>query len=183
MCLGMLLLSRMTAATSYSVAVIDIVVTGFGMGITMPIYTIAVQNAVPHSVLGIATSSVAFFRSIGGAIGLAVLGSVMVSRFATDFVSRLSPAVKAAIPQAQLSSLSHNPQALVSEEAQEELRAMLEQQGPQGAALFEQVMNAMRHALSSALADVFLVGLIVAAIALGVHLFIREIPLRKQHTP
>ena len=63
---GLALLSRMTAETSYASAIVNMVITGFGLGITIPLYTIAVQNAVPYNMLGVATSSTAFFRSIGG---------------------------------------------------------------------------------------------------------------------
>ncbi|GAI57718.1 unnamed protein product, partial [marine sediment metagenome] len=88
----------------------NIVVMGFGLGITMPMYVIAVQNAVPYSVMGIATSTNAFFRSIGGALGLAVVGSVMINRFATEFKGGLPPEVSAVVPSEQLSSLVDNPQ-------------------------------------------------------------------------
>jgi hypothetical protein len=46
MALGMALLSRMSVETSYARAVVNITLTGFGLGITMPLYIIAVQNAV-----------------------------------------------------------------------------------------------------------------------------------------
>jgi len=183
MALGMALLSRMTVETSYTTAVVNIVVTGFGLGIIMPLYTIAVQNAVPYSVLGVATSSTAFFRSMGASVGLAIFGSVMTNRFASEFANNTPPTIKAIIPPELLASLAHDPQALVSAEAQEQLRSLLEQTGPQGSALFEQLLQVLRQALDSALSEVFFIGLVVVALALVVHLFIKEIPLRKQHMP
>ena len=183
MALGIALLSRMTMETSYTRAIANIVITGFGLGITMPLYTIVVQNVVPYNVLGVATSSTAFMRSIGGAVGLAIFGSVMNNRFAYEFVSSLPPTIKAIIPPEQLASLAYNPQALVSPEAQAQLRSVLEQLGPQGGAFFEQLLNVLRQALASALSEVFLIGLVVVLIALVIHLFIKEIPLRKQHLP
>jgi EmrB/QacA subfamily drug resistance transporter len=179
---GLALLSRMTAETSYTNAVSNIVITGFGLGITMPLYTIAVQNAVPYNLLGVATSSTAFFRSIGGSVGLAILGSVMNNRFATELISRLPTTIKAVIPPDRLSSLANNPQALVSPEAQAQLQGLLSQMGSAGSALFEQVLQALRQALSSALSEVFLIGLLVLIVAFVVNFLIREIPLRKQHT-
>jgi predicted MFS family arabinose efflux permease len=183
MALGMALLSRMTVDTSYRTAVVNIVVMGFGLGIILPLYTIAVQNAVPYSVLGVATSSTAFFRSIGASVGLAIFGSVMTNRFASEFANNIPPTIKAIIPPELLASLAHNPQALVSAEAQDQLRSILEQTGPQGSALFEQLLQVLRQALDSALSEVFLIGLFVVALAFVIHLFIREIPLRKQHMP
>ncbi|MCK4698601.1 MAG: MFS transporter, partial [Dehalococcoidia bacterium] len=179
MALGFFLLSRMTVETSYATAAMNIVVMGFGLGITMPMYIIAVQNAVPYSVMGIATSTNAFFRSIGGALGLAVVGSLMTHRFATEFKEGLPPEVSAVVPSEQLSSIIDNPQALVSPEAQDQLRSFFESMGSQGAALFEQLLSTLREALNSAVTEVFLVALGVIAVAFLANFFIKEIPLRK----
>ena len=178
---GIALLSMMTVDTSYACAVMNIVITGFGLGITMPLYTIAVQNAVPYRLLGVATSSSAFFRSVGGTVGLSILGSILNNRFASEFTSRLPETVKAIMPQDKLSALAHNPQALVSPEAYEQLKGILGQAGAQGAALFEQTMQALRQALASALTEAFLIGLLITVVALLVNFFIKEIPLRKHH--
>ncbi|MBI2832378.1 MAG: MFS transporter [Chloroflexi bacterium] len=177
---GMFLLSRLAIGTSYGSAISDIVILGFGLGIIMPLYLIVVQNAVPYKVLGAATSSVPFFRSIGAAFGLAILGSAMTNRFATDFIEKLPSTVKAVIPPGQLSSLASNPQALVSPGAQEQLKNMLGGV-PQGAELFQQILQTLREALSASLVEVFLISFVVVLVALVVHLFIKEIPLRKQH--
>jgi hypothetical protein len=179
--IGIFLLSHMTTETTYAGAVVNIVITGFGLGITMPLYTIAVQNAVPYNVLGVATSSTAFFRSIGGSVGLAVLGSVMNNRFALEFTNKLPDAVKTMIPAGQLDALAKNPQALMSAEAQAQLQGILSQAG-QGSELLPQVLQALREALGSALSQVFLFALFAVVIAFLVNFFIKEIPLRKQHT-
>lgn len=183
MALGMALLSRMTVETSYVSAVVNIIVMGFGLGIIMPLYTIAVQNIVPYNVLGVATSSTSFFRSIGGSVGLAIFGSVMNNRFASELVNGIPPAIRAIITPEGVASLARNPQALVSTEAQAQLRNLFEHLGPQGAALFEQVLQVLRQALGSALSQVFLIGLFTLVIAFVINLFIKEIPLRKQHIP
>ncbi|MBI4285496.1 MAG: MFS transporter, partial [Chloroflexi bacterium] len=182
MVLGMGLLSRMTAGTGYLVAIASIVATGFGLGITMPLYTIAVQNAVPYSVLGVATASVPFFRSIGGSVGLALFGAVMNNRFAAELLAGAPSAFNGTISTDWLSALARNPQALFSPEAQASLKVLLEQLGPQASALFPQLLDGLRHSLNSALSQVFLFGMIIMLVALAVHLFIREIPLRKQHS-
>jgi len=181
MAAGLGLLSTMTAETSYARAVFYIVVTGLGLGISMPLYTIAVQNAVPYAVMGVATSSTAFFRSIGGAFGLAVLGAVMNNHFASELVNGISPAAKEVISPEPLGSLAHNPQALIDPQAQAGLMAFFEPLGEQGAALFENVLEALKLALNSAITQVFFIGLIVVVIAWVVNLFIKEIPLRKSH--
>lgn len=181
MALGMALLSRMTTETSYATAVLNMVLTGLGLGITMPLYVIAVQNTVSYNVLGTATSSIAFSRSIGGSVGLAIFGSVMNNRFASEFISGIPPAIKTVVPQQLLSSLAHNPQAIVSPEAQNQLKEMLNHLGPQGAVLFEQVLQSLRQAMASALSHVFLIALFIVILAFILNLFIKEVPLRKQH--
>jgi len=179
MALGCFLLSRMTVETGYAAAVLNIVIAGFGLGITMPLFTIAVQNAVPYSVMGIATSSTAFFRSLGGVFGLAVAGSVLSSRFSSDFFGNLPSTVSAAVPSQQLSQMVDNPQALFSAEALSQLKVFFEGLGAQGMQIFDQLLATLRGALSSALSEVFLVALGVVGVAFIINLFLKEIPLRK----
>jgi EmrB/QacA subfamily drug resistance transporter len=77
---GMTILSRLDADSSRVHSSLGMLVLGFGIGSTMPTLTLAVQNASPLADLGVATSSVNFFRSLGGSLGVAVLGAVMTSR-------------------------------------------------------------------------------------------------------
>jgi EmrB/QacA subfamily drug resistance transporter len=179
---GIALLSQMTVATSYASAVRNIVITGFGLGITMPLYTIAVQNAVPYSILGVATSSTAFIRSIGGSVGLAIFGSVMNNRFAAELSARLPDNIKEMIPAQQLDTLMHNPEALMSPEAQGQIQGFFAQMGQQGAALLQQVIDALRQSLDVAISQVFLYALGAVVLAFIVNFFIKEIPLRTRHT-
>ena len=182
MAVGFFLLSRMTVATSYGSAVRNIVITGFGMGITMPLYIIAVQNAVPYNFLGAATSSTAFMRSIGGTVGLAIFGSVMNNRFAAELAVRIPPEIKAIVPPQQLDALVNNPQALINPEAQSQLQGIFGQMGQPGATLFNDVLQALRQSLDSAISHVFLYAFVIMVLAFIVNLFIKEIPLRTHHT-
>lgn len=176
---GIFLLSRMTADTSYSTAVMSIVVTGFGLGTTMPLYMISIQNAVPHAMLGVATASGTFFRSLGGSFGLGVLGSIMNNSFAGQFTRLLPEQVRQVVPADVLNSLSDNPQALVNPEAQIQLQQILAQVGDNAAVLFDQLLQTLRQALSSSLSEVFLIGLFITITAFLINFFIKEIPLRR----
>jgi EmrB/QacA subfamily drug resistance transporter len=178
---GLALLTRITPETSYAMAVVDIVLVGFGLGITLPLYTIAVQNAVSYNILGAATSAVPFFRSMGGAVGLAILGSVMTNRFTSDFITKLPETIKAIIPPQTLSLMAHNPEVLVSAQSQDQLKNLFNQAGSQGAALYQQTMEILRQALNSGLAEVFVIALVITVVALVISFFQKEIPLRKQH--
>jgi EmrB/QacA subfamily drug resistance transporter len=181
MALGLALLSRITPETSYAIAIVDIILVGFGLGVTLPLYTIAVQNAVSYNVLGAATSAVPFFRSMGGAVGLAIFGSVMTNRFASNFAAKLPETIKAIIPPQMLSSVTNSAQALLNFQIQDQLKALFSQFGQQGVVFYEQTLQVLREALNSGLREIFVIALIVTILVFIINLFIKEVPLRKQH--
>ena len=78
--LGMGLFSTLTVHTSFLVTSGFMLVTGFGMGLVLQVLILAVQNGVDYKDLGTATSLAAFFRSMGGAFGTALLGAVLNDR-------------------------------------------------------------------------------------------------------
>jgi predicted MFS family arabinose efflux permease len=78
--LAFLLLSRWSESLTQGVAMRDALLGGVGMGLTMVPMLIAVQSAVARADLGAATSMLQFFRTLGGAIGLSVMGTVMAWR-------------------------------------------------------------------------------------------------------
>ncbi|MEW6185854.1 MAG: MDR family MFS transporter [Thermodesulfobacteriota bacterium] len=181
MALGLYFISRMSPQTGFSQAVINIILTGVGVGIIMPCYTIAVQNSVPLRLMGTASSLMVFARSIGGTLGLTLFGSVMNDRFHFYFLEKLSPALQAMIGPDQLGALAKNPQALVSPKAQMRLRAFFGAYGSQGAAWSEQILNTMRQALALAISQVFLIAMALILVGFIANLFLKEIPLRKHH--
>ena len=96
---GMTILSRLDADSGRLHSSLGMLVLGFGIGSTMPTLTLAVQNASPIADLGVATSSVNFFRSLGGSLGVAVLGAVMTARVGDIDPALLnSPAAIRALP-------------------------------------------------------------------------------------
>ena len=64
-------------------------VLGVGLGFVMQVLVLAVQNAVPYSQLGVATSSATLFRSIGGSLGTAILGAIFANRLADELAAKL----------------------------------------------------------------------------------------------
>ena len=175
---GVVLTSRMTPETSFGQAVASIMVIGLGLGITFPSFTIAVQNASPAGQLGAVTSATQFYRSIGGALGLAVLGSFMANRFAAGLQDSLPPAIRQALPADQLAQMEENPQALVNPQAMDALRAGFADRGPQGEAIVTQLIDALQETLASAISSVFVVVAVALAVAFVVTIFLREVPLR-----
>jgi EmrB/QacA subfamily drug resistance transporter len=91
--LGGLSLLTLLGEGSASVAVAGIlVVTGIGMGMTFQPYIIATQNAVEVANLGIATATIQFFRSMGGSLAVAALGTLLANRLATELQAHLGAA-------------------------------------------------------------------------------------------
>ena len=76
MALGLFLLSLMTPTSPTFADALYMLVLGMGLGGVMQVLVIIVQNGVPHSELGVATSGATFFRSIGGSFGTAIFGAI-----------------------------------------------------------------------------------------------------------
>jgi EmrB/QacA subfamily drug resistance transporter len=181
MAAGIFLISRWTPDTGYIIAIVNLVMTGFGLGITLPVYTIAVQNAVPYNILGATTSMVPFFRAMGGAAGLAVLGSIMSNRFAAEFLLKLPENIKSMITPEALSSVTNNMQALVSPEAQAQFQSLFSGLGQEGQILYQQMMSVLKAALDSSLSFIFFITFVITAAVCVLSFFIKEVPLRKKH--
>ena len=94
--IGLALLTQLGAHTSLLVVSLDILVFGLGLGLFMQVLTLVVQNAVPMKQMGVATSSVTFFRSMGGAIGASALGAVLTAGIAAELTA--VPAARGAGP-------------------------------------------------------------------------------------
>jgi len=174
--IGFLMLTRMTPETSYASAIVNIVLIGFGNGLVMPVHTIAVQNTVSYSVMGAATSLIALLRPFGGVFGMAIVGSILNNRFASEFIGNLAPGVRAVLSEEQLAGIVDNPQALVNPEARAGLESMFAGAGDQGPELFGQMISTLQNALSTALVQVFLVFMFVSIAAMLVNLFLKGIP-------
>ncbi len=170
MAVGMYLVSTMNETTSFTRAVGYIVVMGAGLGTTFPTFTLSVQNTVPFRLMGAATSALQFYRSIGGMLGLALLGAVMTSRFAANFERSLPNEVRNALPADRIESIKENPQALVDPSALTGLQAQFAADGGQTA---EQFLTALKSSLAGAIGDVFTVSLLLIVTALVVSVFLR----------
>ena len=80
------LLSTLTPESSYMYEAIIIAVLGFGLGMVMPVLTIAIQNEFKQSQLGVATSSVQMFRGLGSTIGIAIFGALLTSGITNNLI-------------------------------------------------------------------------------------------------
>ena len=77
---GMYLLSTLGAGSSRVESSVYMVLLGAGMGMVIQVLVLAVQNEAPAEDLGVATSTVTFFRTVGGSVGVALFGALFSSR-------------------------------------------------------------------------------------------------------
>src|SRR6266700_2106226 len=89
MTVGMFLLSLMGTGSSTFQDSASMLVLGLGLGGVMQVLIIIVQNGVPHSELGVATSGATFFRSIGGSFGTAIFGAIFSNVLVGNLASHL----------------------------------------------------------------------------------------------
>jgi EmrB/QacA subfamily drug resistance transporter len=89
MTIGLFLVSRMSPTTSTLQDALSMLVLGAGLGGVMQVLVIIVQNGVPHSELGVATSGATFFRSIGGSFGTAIFGAIFANVLIGNLASHL----------------------------------------------------------------------------------------------
>jgi EmrB/QacA subfamily drug resistance transporter len=103
--LGMWMLSSLDETTSSATAALHMLVLGLGLGMVMQVLVLAVQNAVPYEMLGVATSGSTLFRSIGGSLGVAVLGAIFSGKLAKELPGGtpggLNPSAIGRLPAAQ----------------------------------------------------------------------------------
>ncbi len=168
--IGMILFARLDATAARSAVVYGMVISGLGMGLLQPVYTLAVQNVAPRQQMGAATSSTIFFRSIGSTVGVAAFGSMMLTKYHALFAERLPPHV----PAAALPYFS-NPLMLV------QIRPQLETafgRAPGGLALLATLFANVKTALESGLHLIFVCSAVIMSLAVLLHVALRTEPLR-----
>ncbi len=146
-----LLFTGWSEAVTRLAAARDVALAGVGMGLVFVPMLIAVQSAVPRADLGAATSMTSFSRSVGGAIGVAIMGSVMASRLQAEVGSALLAAP--AELRGPLAELAAHPDVIVSRVG----RSMVA----------PEALAALRSAMGQALDGVFAAGLVIALLALA----------------
>jgi len=153
--LAFALLATMGASTPPWLAMIYMAILGGGIGTSMPVMLVAVQNAAEPRDTGVATSTIAFFRSLGGSFGAAILWSVLLAALSRHLAGAGADGL--------------GPDLL---------------NGGAGAAQLSQEQRALLvPALVQSFHLVFAVGAIIAAASATAALLLRELPLRTTPSP
>ena len=159
---GMYLLSTMTADTSFTASGVYMVVMGLGVGGAMQVTVLVVQNAADYRDLGVATSSVQFFRQMGGAFGVAVFGAIMNARLAAELPRRV-PISAVAEVGGDMSRLLSSP-------------TMIRELAPE-------IAHGIAGAVEVAIQSVFSWAVPMMLLGFVLSWFLKEIPLRETIGP
>lgn len=154
---GMGLLCLLDEGSPMFQAPASMLVLGAGIGTVMPLLTLAAQNAVPPADLGAATSGVNFFRSLGGAVGVAAFGAVLANRLTSELADRLPDAADLG------QTIANSPEQI--------------------AALPPAVRTAVVVSLAESVQAVFVAALPVMLLAAATAWLLRELPLRDTPVP
>jgi DNA-binding MarR family transcriptional regulator len=146
----------MSDTTSTASNAVAMLVFGLGLGLVMQVLIIAVQNNVDYEELGTATSAVTFFRSIGGAFGASLFGTI--------FTNKLTAEIKNAVAAGKISPSFPFQKAIEDPK--------LIKQYPKS------VTQPFLHTYAHALHYVFLYAIPLCILAFVLSLFLREVPLR-----
>ncbi len=150
---GLAALSTIDETTNLYVVGAFMAVLGLGLGATMQNLVLSVQNNTAASDMGAASSVVAFFRSMGGSIGVSVLGAALAHQVADT--------VSAGLDRMGLGGGGHEVSSI-----------------PDLATLPAPVRELFEHAFGEATGHIFLIAVPFAVLAFGCVLLIKEVPLR-----
>jgi EmrB/QacA subfamily drug resistance transporter len=151
MTVGMVLLARLDEHSSTLESSVAMLVLGVGIGLAMQVLTIIVQNTVDYHDLGVATSGVTFFRTMGSSFGAAVFGTI----YANQLKPKLAEAVVVSGADPRQVSTPEAVQTLPPE---------------QHAAVVAAYAESLQH--------VFRAAIPVTVLALLVALFLKQVPMR-----
>jgi EmrB/QacA subfamily drug resistance transporter len=168
---GMFLLSRMTTSTTNGELIRNMIITGLGIGVLMSLFTIIVQNAFSKDLLGQVTSGITFFRSLGGSIGVAVMGAIVTNVYTSKLAASVPAPLKPFVNVNQLANLNSSASAI-------NVKGALLHLGPAAELLFKQLAVNVKDSFVSSITLSFTIGMFMMLAAFVVALFLREIPLR-----
>ena len=153
--LGFVLLSTLDAGSNFWLISLFILIVGVGIGLVMQVVVLAVQNSIDYRDMGTATAGVNFFRSMGGAFGVATFGAIFAGRLDGNLTKHVS-----------LDSLNGLSAAALTS-SPEQLRT-----------LPPQVIEGVRRAFAESLEPVFLIAAPIALLAFGLSWLLKELPMR-----
>lgn len=165
---GTALLLGVGAQSSPALLSVELALTGFGVGMQLPLLTILVQSIVPRERLGVGTSTIQFLRLIGSTVGTAVVGAAVNGIYAARMVASIPAGT-----DARVASAFESPQALINPQVREQIQTLGQQLGQDGAAQIQHLIAASHSALIGGIRVGYIMALVVAVLVLLLLLMLR----------
>jgi drug resistance transporter, EmrB/QacA subfamily len=179
---GLVLMSQLKADTDITTLWAWMFVTGAGIGPTLSVFTIVVQNAVPFKQLGVATSNLTFFRQIGGSVGLAITGTIFGTRLVEELPGQFTAA---GVPQQVIGQFAgagagtlDNLVGVGGDLGAQILALMPAAVRPTIQPIVPAIVDGIHRAFTIGVTSAFQIGVVCTILAAGAALFMHEIPLR-----
>lgn len=171
MSLGILLLTTLNSSSGPLFITAYLVVMALGLGMVLPVTTLAVQASVERKVIGVATSATQFIRTMGSTVGTALIGTIVTG----GYVTRLMANTPQGVPAEAMSAL-HAPRALVEPAAMQRLTDLMSTV-PNGTALTATLVDVARNALANAIQSGFFFVLGASVLAFVFSFFMTNLSL------
>lgn len=179
---ALFLMTNLRAGTDRPVLWLWMVLAGLGIGPSLAVFTLIVQNAVNPDRIGVATSSLTFFQQIGGTVGLTIGGTLFADRLTAEIPRQL---VTSGVPQQMVDAFAAGGSgggaldltgtgdlgARILASVPEAFRPLVEP-------IIPNIVNGIHEAFSIALASTFWVGIAGALVAAVLCLFLHEVRMR-----
>jgi EmrB/QacA subfamily drug resistance transporter len=157
---GLYMLSTLHAGSSQTDAVFYLILVGMGLGAVMSNYMVAAQNVMSKKEMGVVTSSMTLFRSIGGTIGVTILGAIVNQRMVDELGRNLPAGAMSSLPTTDVNSIGG---LLMS---------------PAASTIPGPILESIRLSLSNSITYMFLIGAVIVMFALVTSVFVRGVPLK-----
>ncbi len=175
------LLTHLSVHTASWVVTVYMIILGLGLGLVMPLLTIALQESFPKTELGVVTSSSQFFRQIGGTFGMTILGAVLNARSSAQLTDALGPFLK----QAGNNPTVAHIQSMITTNAQGLYSSLLSPSAlaQMPAAIRRAVVPVLKSTLVDSLHSVFLIGMLFVLLGVICALFLGRIHISNSRAP
>ncbi|AGC41443.1 EmrB/QacA family drug resistance transporter [Myxococcus stipitatus DSM 14675] len=183
----------LTPQSTQAEVTVKMVLVGLGLGPSIPLYTVAIQNAVSAQQIGVATSAATFFRQLGMTLGVALMGAVFATTLSHELKTRVAQAtdgLPSHLRAELLSATSGAPgeggpshTAFEPEALKARLRTELASSRPEqlddALSAVDRADQALKEAYTTAVKDVYRCAILVALLAFLVTLRLPEQPLTR----
>jgi EmrB/QacA subfamily drug resistance transporter len=180
------LLSQITRDTSNATVIRDMVILGLGIGPSMPLLPMIAQNLFGLADTGVVTGSVTFFRTIGGAVGTAILGTIFNNQLASNLkeIPISGPLASADSHVAQLVTALHDPNVITSPSALADIAGKLPASVlPVLKPAIDAYIELSKTSIADSIAIVFTVAAGFSAVAIVLFSLVEERELRSAQSP